>query len=89
MRKILLIATGGTIASGPSENGLTPALSASQLMEYVPEVKNICEFDCKDILSLDSCNVSPEEWIMIGKETAEALKEYDGIVITHGTDTMA
>ena len=89
MKKILLIATGGTIASGQSDMGLAPALSAKELTEYVPGLKDICEYECRDILHLDSCNLRPEEWVMIGKEAYEALKDYDGVVITHGTDTMA
>lgn len=89
MKKVLLIATGGTIASGESENGLVPVLSAEEMLKYVPGLDGICEYECRDVLHLDSCNLRPEEWIMIGKEAFEALKSYDGVVITHGTDTMA
>ena len=89
MKKILLLATGGTIASCKFENGLAPGLKGSELMDFVPQVKEFCEYDCKDILNLDSCNLTPQEWIVIGKEAFEGAKDYDGVVITHGTDTMA
>ena len=89
MKKILLIATGGTIASAESKNGLVPALTAEELVKCVPGLSHVCEYDCCDIFHLDSCNVSPDEWVSIGEKAFEALKKYDGVVITHGTDTMA
>ena len=49
MKKLLLIATGGTIASRPSENGLAPALSAEQLLAAVPEVSALCEIEVRQL----------------------------------------
>ena len=43
MKKILLIATGGTIASHTGKNGLIPDLSAMELLKCVPEVFDVCE----------------------------------------------
>lgn len=89
MKKILLLSTGGTIASGLSEDGLVPMLSADEIIGFVPELKNICNIDCKTIFNLDSSNIQPEEWKVIAQEVFNGLQRYDGIVITHGTDTMA
>ena len=57
MKKILLIATGGTIASKYTENGLKPQISAEELLKYVPDADGFCEIDAVEPFSLDSTNV--------------------------------
>ena len=57
MKKILFIATGGTIASKKSKNGLKPQITPEELMAYIPMVKNICEVDTLQLLILDSSNM--------------------------------
>ena len=89
MKKILLLNTGGTIASNKSEKGLIPKYSGSDLINCIPKLKKLCNIKCKDILNIDSSNIQPEDWVIIAKEVYEGLKIYDGIVLTHGTDTMA
>ncbi len=88
MQKILILATGGTIASDLSENGLAPELSVSQIVSGSLHNLPDCHIDCRDILALDSSNIQPEEWQHIAREVAAAWQNYDGIVVTHGTDTM-
>ena len=87
MKKLILLATGGTIASVAGENGLTPGISGAQLLERVnlPGV----EITCRDVFALDSSNVQPEEWRVLAAAAFHAAQESDGVVITHGTDTMA
>ena len=89
MKKILYLATGGTIASAPSEEGFTPSLNANQLINTIPGLNNICKIDTKTIMSKDSSNVQPEDWVILADTIFNELNCYDGIVITHGTDTMA
>lgn len=89
MKKILLLSTGGIIASAPSKEGLVPKFSGQEMIKIIPELKNTCHIDCKEILNIDSSNMQPEDWQLIAGAVYEGLKEYDGIVITHGTDTMA
>ena len=85
-KKILLLATGGTIASKKSENGLKPQITPEELLEYIPQVKEFCEVSAIQLLNLDSSNMEPEHW----KKIVHAIREYyDGFVIAHGTDTMA
>jgi len=87
MKKIRLIATGGTIACMPTERGLAPTLNAQALLEYInADTQSI---DTIDLFSMDSSNIQPEEWREIAAEVAKSIPDYDGIVITHGTDTMA
>ena len=88
MQKILILATGGTIASDLSENGLAPELTAADIVSGSLHNLSDCHIDCRDILALDSSNIQPEEWQIIAREVAASWEGYDGIVITHGTDTM-
>ncbi len=88
MRRLKLISTGGTIASVPGDKGLTPALTGLQLIEYAKiDPSNV---DCVDLFSMDSSNIQPEEWRVIAAEIKKSVDGgYGGIVVTHGTDTMA
>ena len=90
MKRVLLLATGGTIASRPAKKGaLAPAISAEELLHFVPELANICHIETRQLYSLDSTNVGPEQWLGLAGAIREAYDAYDGFVITHGTDTMA
>lgn len=88
-KNILLIATGGTIASKKSDNGLKPQISPDELMQYIPQVKNICDFHAVQLLNLDSSNMEPKHWKMMVHTIRKNYEKYDGFVIAHGTDTMA
>lgn len=89
MKHILLIATGGTIASGNSENGLTPQISSEELLSYVPAAREFCTIDAVQILNIDSTNLQPEHWLLMARTVRENYDKYDGFVVCHGTDTMA
>lgn len=89
MKKILFIATGGTIASVPTETGLTPAITTSELLDAVPEIGEICSVDTLQLFNLDSTNVCHRHWLALAKKIEEKYEAYDGFVVTHGTDTMA
>lgn len=88
-KNILLIATGGTIASKKTSDGLAPGITSDELMEYVPEIKEYCNVDTVQILNIDSTNIQPEYWILITEAIEKVYDKYDGFVISHGTDTMA
>ncbi|ACB86205.1 asparaginase [Natranaerobius thermophilus] len=88
MKKVLLLSTGGTIASIKTEKGLTPGRFSRELLEYIPQVKYFAEVTAKDLLNIDSSNMQPEDWLEIAKEIVRNYNDYDGFVITHGTDTM-
>ncbi|MCR4658323.1 MAG: asparaginase [Lachnospiraceae bacterium] len=89
MKKILLIATGGTIASRYTESGLSPQISGSELLSFVPEAKEFCKTDVISPFNLDSTNVRREQWLDLCKVIEDHYERYDGFVICHGTDTMA
>lgn len=88
-KRILLIGTGGTIASEMGDSGLTPELTSEQLLRYIPGISGICAVECVQLFSLDSTNIRPEHWLLIAKTIQECYEDYDGFVVSHGTDTMA
>ena len=89
MKRILLLTTGGTIASVKTENGLAPGTSGEEILSYIPEAKKYCRMEVCQIFSLDSTNLQPEHWLKIAGKIRESYEKFDGFVITHGTDTMA
>jgi len=88
-KKILHIGTGGTIASEQSASGLTPELTSEQLLQYIPDISRYCDVDCLQLMSLDSTNIQPKHWVRIAVAIRDRYDQYDGFVISHGTDTMA
>ncbi|MDO4903071.1 MAG: asparaginase [Limosilactobacillus sp.] len=86
-KKLLLLSTGGTIASIASEDGLKPGESGSELLDMLGHFP--FDVTVKDILEMDSSNIQPEEWKLIAENIDEYRNQYDGIVVSHGTDTMA
>lgn len=89
MKKILTIATGGTIASKETENGLTPAMTGEELAASVPGIKDKCEITVMQLMNIDSTNMRPRLWQLMSDTIIEHYNDYDGFVILHGTDTMA
>ena len=89
MKNILMIATGGTIASKNEGEGLQPLISSEELLTYVPEIAGICNVTAVQPFNLDSTNLSPRHWLELVALIEENYEKYDGFVITHGTDTMA
>ena len=85
-KRIALLATGGTIASTRSDAGYLPTLGAADL---IAGLQFPCELVPRDVFCLDSSNMQPEEWRVLAHAVDEALRDCDGAVITHGTDTMA
>jgi len=88
-QKILLIGTGGTIASEVGQNGLLPELTSNQLLLFLPDVSNHYSIDSIQPFNLDSTNITPQHWLILVKLIEENYDKYDGFVISHGTDTMA
>jgi len=85
--RIALLATGGTIACRHTEDGLMPALHAQELLQYIT-VRPGVEITARDVFRMDSSNIQPEEWSQLARAVDEAVQNCDGVVITHGTDTM-
>ena len=85
---ILLLTTGGTIASVPGGEGLEPQRSGVMERE-LQQLRTYYDITVRDLMCLDSSNIRPAEWEIIARGVFENRQGYDGIVVSHGTDTMA
>lgn len=87
-KNILLLTTGGTIASKPGGQGLEP--QRSDVMEReLEQLRTYYRITIRDLICLDSSNITPEEWQLIARHIYEDRAGFDGVVVSHGTDTMA
>ena len=89
MKKILMVATGGTIASTQAGSGLAPTLTGHELAAMVPGIDGLCELDVCQPMNIDSTNMRPRDWLAVRDTIVGAYDDYDGFVVLHGTDTMA
>lgn len=89
MKRVLLLTTGGTIASRPGHSGLEPDMSGNDLLNYLGDISDKYDITTREILNLDSSNIQAEEWRLIARTVFDSIGDYDGVIITHGTDTMA
>ncbi|WP_373773634.1 asparaginase domain-containing protein, partial [Weissella soli] len=87
MKDVLVLTTGGTIASQTTENGLTPGLADDALLTYFGEVPGVT-LSSEAVMSKDSTNMQPEDWLDLARRVKAYEDEYDAFIITHGTDTM-
>ena len=87
-----LLSTGGTISSKIDyrTGGVMAALTAKELNDSIPELKKIANIDPEVVLSEYSENIKPEHWTLIARKVADNILsgKYDGIIVSHGTDTM-
>ena len=89
MRKILMLTTGGTIASRQTENGLAPGDIRSVLYDKMAILAGDYKVTVRTVFTKDSSNIVPGDWEQLAGTIREGLPDYDGIVILHGTDTMS
>ena len=78
MKRILMIGTGGTIASRQTENGLAPGLTPQDILSYIPQVEQVCEVETFQVCNIDSTNVTPEHWKLLVKTVEE---NYDNTTV--------
>jgi len=89
-KKIIILGFGGTIAMVPDTNGiLKPAKSIDEILSIVPTLREQADIRFEQIENLDSTNINPTHWKKLILKISEVCDQYDGIIITHGTDTMA
>jgi len=89
---IKIISTGGTIASKVDyrTGAVTSQFTAEEIAGEVPELLELCNVDAKLLYNILSENMTPQKWMELANEVYKALKKgYEGIIITHGTDTLA
>ena len=88
-RKILLIATGGTIACRETGHGLTPVLDGEGLLRELPGLSEVCRVEVLDLMQRDSTDITADDRMQMARAVWEKRGAYDGFVIAHGTDTLA
>ncbi|NAZ27451.1 MAG: Glu-tRNA(Gln) amidotransferase subunit GatD [Thermogladius sp.] len=90
--EVVLLSTGGTIASRIDyETGaVIPALSTEEIVEWAPDLADIALFEAREIMSVFSEDITPEDWERLAREVYEEMKRgVSGVVIAHGTDMMS
>ncbi len=88
---IKLLGTGGTIASRLDyrTGAVVPAFSPDELYASIPELTKICNISTEEVFAIFSENMSAKHYIALAKKIEEEVKKgIDGIVISHGTDTL-
>lgn len=88
--RIVVIGMGGTIGMVRSPQGaLRPAASVEELLALVPAAAKYAELELIPLASLDSTNVTPAHWQALIEMIAQVQPRCDGVLVLHGTDTMA
>src|SRR5262249_42488514 len=89
-RRLLILHTGGTLMM-KGEDVLTPDVYGRDLVAELPILARIAEIETRILFDRDSGDIQPEHWVTLAKEVHGALEagRHDGIVVVHGTDTMA
>lgn len=85
----MIINTGGTLSSVSGEHGLSPGLSSGEILDELRMVSKNLTLETEDFCSLDSANIFPDDWAALAIRIGQIYGNYDGIVIIHGTDTLA
>lgn len=90
MKNILLVHTGGTLGmSGRRPDALKPGSFFRTVRERVPELTQLARLEFEVFSNIDSCEMQPELWVSLAQRLAKRLPDFDGVVVTHGTDTLA
>lgn len=88
--RLLLIHTGGTLMMrGGDPAPLAPDVYTRDLLAELPILRKIAAIETRILFSLDSSDIQPHHWVELAETVHEALPLYDGVVVVHGTDTMA
>jgi L-asparaginase type II len=95
LANVKILATGGTIAGSGATSTTTVGYTAAtvgveRLIAAVPEMAKVANVSGEQVFQIASENMSNDHWLKLGKRVNELLaqKDVDGIVITHGTDTL-
>ncbi len=90
LKRLLLIQTGGTITMtrDPESGALKPAATSTDLVAAVPELAAVARVDAVPLFNLDSTDIRPTHWQAIAALVDAKCRDYDGVVVTHGTDTL-
>ena len=88
-KQVLIINTGGTLSSVAKEYGLAPGITSEKMLKELHMVAGEAVLSTLEFDSLDSANIFPEDWARLAELISGQKDRYDGIVVIHGTDTLA
>ena len=90
-KRVLFLLTGGTIAMTPQGSRVILPASGGDLLKDMPELGTIARIEQLPLFHVDSADMQPSAWIRVAEEVHRAFSVHaaDGVVIAHGTDTMA
>ena len=90
-KKILVIGYGGTIVMviDQKRKAVVPTKNIKEIVSYVPRLHEIANVKMEFMSNKDSTNVTPEDWARLAQYIYSKHDDYDGFVVTHGTNTMA
>ena len=91
--RIKIFGTGGTIASKAIDSSQTAGyhvdLTIQDLLDAIPDISKVCDIEYEQLCNVDSKDINQDILYKIYKGVSESLQTFDGIVITHGTDTLS
>ncbi|HNX74476.1 MAG TPA: asparaginase [Candidatus Rifleibacterium sp.] len=87
--RVLILTTGGTITMLRGPRGdFYPCEDARSLIEKIPELNQLAVIEVLSVANLDSSNLTPDLWAVIARAIFQRMKDFDGFVVAHGTDTL-
>jgi L-asparaginase len=90
MKRLLLVHTGGTLGmTGRRPDTLKPSAFFRTVRQRVPELTKLARLEFEVFSNVDSCEMQPELWSQLATTLHERLDDFDGAVVTHGTDTLS
>jgi L-asparaginase len=95
LKRLLFLLTGGTLLMKESkQTGRSPSLlsleeATTDLLAEVPALARIATIETRQLFAMDSSDMHPADWAELARDVHRSLGEYDGVVVVHGTDTMA
>lgn len=84
-----MISTGGTLTSSQGDAGISPKLHGKDILKRIIGLTAGFTIDQEELFMVDSSNMQPEEWGILAERIFHQRGNYDGIVVIHGTDTLA
>lgn len=92
--RVLVLFCGGTLIMRPDSNGVLNINNdideaVDQILNFDPKIDEVADLTVRVVGNIDSTDMSPEIWDTLGEVINEEYQNYEGFVITHGTDTMA
>jgi L-asparaginase len=92
MNKILIVFTGGTFSMmiDKTTGGAIPRYSGKELLDKIPEAKNLADIECYDFGKYPGPHITPELMLELSQKISGLISkaDYQGVVVTHGTDTL-